>query len=359
MIQPPKPGSPLRASWAQQITERVNQMSAIGGAGLLARDGAGGFGFAALPANQRDRRGAARPMPFEVRFDATLNSNAGGWKIYLPTEHLLSCDGTDIDTSDISGATPIQDANGDDTAWCSLAGIGKNDDHVWLVVTIPSEDSSSASASETATPTAEFSAEEEESEDENTRILNICIAEVSYTAPSGQGVPPTVEIKQSVIGALHLGGGKDGDESVTPDDVSTEFIPDPPQGQSPTGDEGKLQIKGWDKGLPRYYSIAQLINGSSSSNLRWNRVPIRLYQAEGDTPAGGLVYADIGTLAQLLGSTINKTNQKILTGLSWDTTYHKLVISSATVNIANGVITSWTDNNDEDIETTAISSIIN
>ena len=46
-------------------------MSAIGGAGLLARDGAGGFGFAALPANQRDRRGGGKaiPQPFDPTFE--------------------------------------------------------------------------------------------------------------------------------------------------------------------------------------------------------------------------------------------------------------------------------------------------
>ena len=33
-----------------------------------------------------------------------------------------------------------------------------------------------------------------------------------------------------------------GGKSVTPDDVSTEFIPEPEEGEEPTGDEGKLQI---------------------------------------------------------------------------------------------------------------------
>lgn len=47
------------------------------------------------------------------------------------------------------------------------------------------------------------------------------------------------------VGALALGGGGGGGDTVTPDDVSTEFIPDPPSGTSPDGDEGRLQIKDW------------------------------------------------------------------------------------------------------------------
>jgi hypothetical protein len=55
-------------------------------------------------------------------------------------------------------------------------------------------------------------------------------------------------VKQYVDSVVTFGGG--GGDTITPDDVSTEFIPDPPAGQQPDGDEGKLQIKGFKSGAP-------------------------------------------------------------------------------------------------------------
>lgn len=216
--------------WAVPVTRALNAISDKVGA--TAR-------------NERDRRASAKPLPFEVRWDATLNDGEGGYKIYLPTEHLLSYGGTYINTSDISGATPIPDANGDDTAWSVLDDIDTSADHVWLVVTIPDESAADAEDGEDGEEgssggsiEAEFASEEGQSVTGST-VVNICIAEVSYQEPEDEGGTPTVEIKQSVVGALHLGGKSD---SVTPDDVSTEFIPEPEEGEEPTGDEGKLQI---------------------------------------------------------------------------------------------------------------------
>ena len=219
--------------WAAPVTRALNALGDK--AGAAAR-------------NERDRRASAKPLPFEVRWDAPLNDDEGGYKIYLPTEHLLSYGGTYINTSDISGATPIPDANGDDTAWSVLDDIDTSADHVWLVVTIPDESAADAEDGEEGgvgeedssggSIEAEFASEEGQSVTGST-VVNICIAEVSYEEPEDEGGTPTVEIKQSVVGALHLGGKSD---SVTPDDVSTEFIPEPEEGEEPTGDEGKLQI---------------------------------------------------------------------------------------------------------------------
>ena len=225
--------------WAVPVTRALN---AIGDkVGATAR-------------NERDRRASAKPLPFEVRWDATLNDGEGGYKIYLPTEHLLSYGGTYINTSDISGATPIPDANGDDTAWSGLDGIDTSADHVWLVVTVAESSGSIVSVD------AEFAAEEgQAATGEN--VVNICIAEVSYEEPEDEGGTPTVEIKQSVVGALHLGGKSD---SVTPDDVSTEFIPEPEEGEEPTGDEGKLQIKGFKDGAPAdQNTLADYLQGNA------------------------------------------------------------------------------------------------
>lgn len=139
-----------------------------------------------------------------------------------------------------------------------------------------------------------------------------------------------------------------GGESVVPDDVSTEFIPDPPGGTPPDGDEGKLQIKEWRAGTPvSSYTVAQDI---ARDNADGNSVVVR-------SSSGTLEYKPIGTLAQLTGSTVTGT-KTVLTGLTWDTTNHTLVISSANVVYSKGIVTSWTANADGTIATTGISTII-
>ena len=141
-----------------------------------------------------------------------------------------------------------------------------------------------------------------------------------------------------------------GGSTVVPDDVSVNLIPDPPSGTQPTGDEGKLQIKGWKTGTPASTT-------SLASDINWEYTTEALVAR--DLTDGTLRYKPIGDLATLLGSQVSKANQKILTGLAWNTTNHTLVISSATVTIDHGVITAWTDNNNETISTTSINSIIN
>lgn len=146
-----------------------------------------------------------KPLPYEVRFDGTLEDGDGGWKIYLPTDHLLSLNGEDIDTSDITGITVIEDANGDATGWYSFDDIDLQDDHVWLVIkTTPAAEGSGSAA----TVEAEFAATEGQSVS-GEEVVNICIAEIDYSAPANEGGAPTIEINQSVVGALHLGGAAD------------------------------------------------------------------------------------------------------------------------------------------------------
>ena len=146
----------------------------------------------------------------------------------------------------------------------------------------------------------------------------------------------TKAVTQYVDSALFFsnGGG-----SVTLDNVSTDH----------NGD-GKVQIKDWSTGTSASSTtIAQDIHDGNTT-------------AQGAvverTTGGVLQYKKPGSLAQLLGSSVSKSSQKILTGLTWNATTHKLVISSANITVANGVITGWTDNNDENIDTTPISNLI-
>ena len=56
----------------------------------------------------------------------------------------------------------------------------------------------------------------------------------------------------------------EGGNTVEPDDVSMEFIPDAPSGSTPTGDEGKLQIKGFKSGQPAdTNTIAEYLMGTA------------------------------------------------------------------------------------------------
>lgn len=179
---------PLRGadviSWAHPVTRVLNALHDKIGAPTR---------------NERDRRPTRQPQPFEVRWDSSLDGGNGGWKIYLPTEHLLTYGGVDVATSDISGATVIQDDNNDDTPWFSLDDIDTSADHIWLVVTITESNGSIASVD------AEFAAEEGQAAT-GERVHNVCVAEVSYSEPEEEGLPAIVEISQSLVGALHLGG---------------------------------------------------------------------------------------------------------------------------------------------------------
>jgi len=278
--------------WAVPVTRRLNAL---------------GDKVGATARNERDRRASAKPLPFEVRWDATLNDGAGAWKIYLPTEHLLSYGGTYITTSDISGATPIPDANGDDSAWSILDDIDTSADHVWLVVTIPDESAADAEDGEEGEDgeevssggsiEAEFASEEGQSVTGST-VINICIAEVSYEEPEDEGGTPTVEIKQSVVGALHLGGKSD---SISPDDVSTEFIPEPEEGEEPTGDEGKLQIKGFKDGAPAdQNTLADYLQGNADIPSDGMQLVARWTDSDG----AHLVYIPLAAFPDDNGKTI-------------------------------------------------------
>lgn len=393
-------------------------------------------------------------LPYEVRWDAELDGGDGGWKIFLPTSHLLAYNGSYVTHTGVTAMSG---------GWHSLDDVQRSSTHVWLVLSV---------VDLTGVCTAEFSPTQGQSVT-GTTVHNICIAEISYTAPAAAGDQPTVVVKQSLVGALHFNSDNDdflhpfevrwsasenngagawviwlpdsarlvfydrawrtitgitaattlpagwytmdairaqdrtvylscfdsrsttygyvqvsitradtqgamggeyffcakvaemtvdettgakrvkqfvdstveisngnGGGSVTLDDVSTDF-----------NSGGEVQIKDWDTGTPASSTtIAQDIHDGNTT-------------AQGTvverTTGGVLQYKKPGTLAQLLGSSVSLSSQKILTGLRWDTTYHTLVISSANITVVNGVITAWAANNDETIPTTNISSIIN
>ena len=311
-------GTPLTPSVIKQIHTAVRRYMPIAGNGIRTSVTAGGTIISVIPA-PAPKKQKDKPLPFEVRYDGTLDDGAGGWKIYLPTEHLVQFDGAYLDPMD--DVTPILDANGDETGWCSLDEITLQDDHVWLVI---SESSGAYTAS--------FANAEDQQ-----AVANICIAEVSYEAAT-ESTPETITIKQSVVGAIVMSSGGGG--GVELDGISTN-------GNA----QNQVQVHNWNTGTPKSgTTLAKDLHDADGVTAQGTLVE--------RTTGGALKYKNIGTLAQLLGSTVTFSGRAILTGWNWNARTREIEISTAVVSVANGVITSWTDQPVQTISTTPISSII-
>lgn len=168
--------------------------------------------------------GESHPQPYEVQWDGSLD----GWKIYLPTGHLLSFDGEDVGTSSFIGVSPVPGS--DDQAWKSLGEVGKNAGHAYLVLRV--NKGTRAVEEARILPSAGSGSDSEE-------VYSFCIAELSYSSQLGFG-----EVRQSLVGALHVRGG-----CIPPDDISTEYY-DGGSGQdggsgSESETEKVLAVKGW------------------------------------------------------------------------------------------------------------------
>lgn len=211
-------------------------MRIAGDPGMLQRDGAGAFGAAPVPANQRNRRGTAQPMPYEVAWDASLDEGDGAWKIFLPNEHLLMV-GTDYVIPNGTKAIP------DIECWMQLDEIQADSDHVWLNVTI----------NETGPSSAVF--EPSDKTDNAAGIVGICIAEIAYDEETSSAT-----VKQSVVGNIALQNGCVGTD---PDDVSIDRVPHDNSDGADNTKEGQLEIKGWrdESNDVMDDSIAQILVG--------------------------------------------------------------------------------------------------
>ena len=284
---------------------------------LAATPGNSGAAGAPSPVNIDDF-----PPPFTVQWSASERGGAGNWCIWLPDASHLVRYGSQYLTIDTQYA--LVPATKLPSGWFTSTGIPQTGNAtVWLNVTQTTVGGifvyvapTPASPSQTVTV-----------------IATIKIADMLVDAATGAR-----RVQQCVDSLVTFGG--EGGGSVALDDVSTDWN---------TGNQ--VQVKDWDTGTPASSTtIAQDIHDGNTT-------------AQGTvverTTGGVLQYKKPGTLAQLLGSSVSLSSQKVLTGLSWDTTNHRLVISSANITVANGVITSWTTNANENIETTAISSIIN
>jgi hypothetical protein len=259
------------------------------------------------------------PAPWTVRWSASANSGAGAWVIWLPNPARLVC----IGDSYMSAPGNIVAETALPTGWWRMTTVGATATAVYLNVTTYTSTGQvfldiSATAGQPAT---------------GFTVIPLLVATMTTSAQTGAKA-----VKQFIDSAIVIGGtGGGGGGGVTLDGISTNWN---------TGNQ--VQIKDWELGTPASATtIAQDINaGTNATTL-----------VERDT-GGALNYKKCGTLAQLLGSSVTFSNKTILTGWNWNAATHKIEISTAIISAANGVITSWTDQPVQTIDTTPISSIL-
>jgi hypothetical protein len=160
------------------------------------------------------------PPPFTVRWSASANDGAGAWLIWLPDLGNLVALG-DAYISTIGGVTAADNLP---AGWYTIDAADGQSEEVYLVVTVT--DSTGAAEAELSETEGQATTGE--------TVYNVKVAAMATDAETGAR-----SVKQYVDSVVTFGGGGD---TVTPDDVSTEFIPDPEEGEESTGDEGKLQI---------------------------------------------------------------------------------------------------------------------
>lgn len=232
---------------------------------LAATPGNSGATGAPSPVNIDDY-----PPPFTVRWSASANDKQGAWVIWLPDKaQLVMLKDAYITPTGVTAEQALP------AGWYMIDDAETSSDEVWLVATI-----TKSGSGEILSIDAELSTSEGQATTGET-VHNILVAEMETDAQTG-----AKRVKQYVDSAVVLGG--EGGTPVVPDDVSTEFIPEPEEGEEPTGDEGKLQIKGFKSGQPAdTNTIAEYLMGTAQiSGQIW--LIVRGKSTDGDLVLGYL-----------------------------------------------------------------------
>lgn len=285
-IPAPIKGEPTRASWGRAVTEVCNSVRAAGFSGALVRDGAGAFGNAPLPQNNRNRLSAVRPHVFEVRWNADANNKAGAWMIFVPDDCSLMYAGEYIVPG---GTAALPELEG----WMSVSDSGKQSTGIFLNIT--AADDASATISSTAAGD-----------------LSVRIAAVSYDEQTSHA-----QVTQDVVGKLVIGPVRD--------EKST--------GKS----SGKLEIFGWATQSAEKESLASRLDSTAPYEME-------LVARDGG-PAGELRYIPIGSFfkkseeggEETVIPTVNPTAQ-IVGDIMYDTSDHQLKKRIDTVDLRTGAV---------------------
>lgn len=273
------------------------------------------------------------PPPFTVRWSASANSGAGAWLIWLPSEgespspdKLVIYDGEEVTIDGVTAADNFP------AGWYTIDDADGQSEEVYLVITVT--DSTGAAEAELSETEGQATTGE--------TVYNIKVAAMATDAETG-----AKSVKQYVDSVVTFGGGGD---TVTPDDVSTEFIPEPEQGEEPDGgegaepdgdedaepdgDEGKLQIKGFKTGTPETVgNLAEYLQGGVALPQSGIFLVARVPQTGGGV---ALAYMPV---SQIFHNQSGDLSVEFVADNDWYTTDHVLRKRLRILNLKTGGVT--------------------
>lgn len=197
MTLPPEPsiGDKIKAELIRDLIRVIRERTLIKGPNYALASGPNGTVIKFDPPKPQNPEN--KPLPFEVRWDSSLDSGSGAWKIYLPDVESLCL--VKEDYEEITGVTPIQDASGNDTPWYTIDDLtSSGTEDVWLVVTVPDEGT-------TGTVTAELLSDEGQAST-GEKVYNVHIAALEAVAATSS-TPAEHNVRQYVDSAVIIGGG--------------------------------------------------------------------------------------------------------------------------------------------------------
>ena len=316
---------PLRGadviSWAQPVTRALNALHDKIGAPTR---------------NERDRRPSRQPLPFEVRWAADENNGDGAWVIWLPAKArmvILGKVGNAEISSGIVAATTLS------TGWFRLTNVSSTDSQVWLNVWDATAIGGNRGAGINSGVVGGLA---------NVIRWSQLVATVSYD--SSTGAASVKQVLDSVVTFTYDNAGV-----VMPDNISTEFIPDPPSGTSPDGDEGQLQIKGFKTGTPAdTNTITDYLQGVANIPSGGISLVCRTIDTN---QARQIIYIPLAALFSSSSIAANVSFTKV-GDIQWNPSTHTLQKRVDTVNLKTGAVTqgNWSDITNGN--TTPISDII-
>lgn len=253
------------------------------------------------------------PLPFTVRWSQSENSGEGAWVIWLPDpERLVYYDEEWRTIGQIAAAQTLP------SGWYTITGVRDQDRTVYLYVRDTRREGSTGGI-------VEAGLSRTDSQGSSGGDYFFCGKVAVMEVDSATGAR---RVKQFINSTVEIAKNGTGGGSVTPDDVSTEFIPDPPQGQQPTGDEGKLQIKGFKAGTP--HPTTTIAQDLTSTGGNAGHVLFR----ESD---GTLKYKSIGTMqgGQSIDLSDFSSGVYFVTGIEWDTANYEIKATRVQLKFAN------------------------
>jgi len=274
------------------------------------------------------------PPPFTVRWSASANQGAESWIIWLPgLGNLVALGGAFIST--IGGTSAAQ---GLPSGWYTIDDLTANSTAVYLVVTVI-DSTGAATAELSGTPGQATTGE---------TVYNVKVADISTSAAGAKSV------KQYVDSIVTI-GGSGGGAGVTPDDISTELISEPPSGTTPDGDEGDLQIKGFKSGAPAdTNTLPDYLQGVANIPSGGISLVCRGVDTNGDRQLFYLPLAALFSASSISGN----VSLSFVGDIQWNTSTHTLQKRVDSVNLKTGQVTqgNWTTITNG--STTGISTIL-